>query len=72
MPTGLDFDDVQGMRIEARQKLNTAHPETVGHARRTPGVTATDIGALLVHLETIGHRSTPRPRDRHVLAGAQR
>lgn len=61
VPAGLEFDDVQGMRIEARQKLNASHPETVGHARRTPGVTATDIGALLVHLETIGDRSSRVP-----------
>jgi len=51
VPIGLDFDEVQGMRIEARQKLNASHPETVGQARRTAGVTSTDIGALLIHLE---------------------
>ena len=56
VPAALDFNDIEGMRIEARQKLNAAHPETVGQARRTAGVTSTDIGALLVHLEGIGRR----------------
>ncbi|MBA2246730.1 MAG: FAD-dependent oxidoreductase, partial [Chloroflexia bacterium] len=64
VPTGLDFDDVRGMRIEARQKLNSATPETVGHARRTPGVTSTDIGALLIHLAAMRSPSSPGPMER--------
>lgn len=55
VPADLDFDDVSGMRIEARQKLNALNPATIGHARRTAGVTSSDIGALLIHLEV--HRS---------------
>ncbi len=57
VPATLDFNDVQGMRIEARQKLNASQPETVGQARRTAGVTATDLGALLVYLESAGRES---------------
>lgn len=61
VPAELDFNEVDGMRIEARQRLNVRHPETVGHARRTPGVTASDIGALLVHLELSKARSGLAP-----------
>lgn len=57
VPSGLDFNQVQGLRIEARQKLTASCPETVGQACRTPGVTSSDIAALLVHLEVI-KRST--------------
>jgi len=59
LPVGLDFNDVPGMRIEARQKLGASNPETVGHARRTPGVTSSDIGALLVHLEVPSMEKAP-------------
>jgi len=53
VPVEIDFDDIPGLRIEARQKLNASNPVTVGHARRTPGVTSSDIGALLVHLQLL-------------------
>jgi tRNA U34 5-carboxymethylaminomethyl modifying enzyme MnmG/GidA len=38
------------MRVEAAQRLAARPPATIAQARRTPGVTPTDIGALLVHL----------------------
>ncbi|HVL24344.1 MAG TPA: FAD-dependent oxidoreductase, partial [Thermomicrobiales bacterium] len=46
----LNYDEVQGLRIEARQKLSAARPVTVGQAMRTAGVTPSDVAALLVHL----------------------
>lgn len=53
VPSDLDFADVQGLRIEAMQKLTRLRPATVGQAVRTAGVTPSDIGALLVHLSKI-------------------
>lgn len=50
VPAGTDFSAIQGMRIEAAQKLAAGQPATVGQAIRTAGVTPSDIGALLVHL----------------------
>jgi tRNA uridine 5-carboxymethylaminomethyl modification enzyme len=50
IPSDLDFALVQGLRVEARQKLQAARPMTIGQATRTAGVTPTDVGALLVHL----------------------
>lgn len=52
IPAEMDFDLVDGLRVEARQKLRGARPLTIGQAARTAGVTPTDVGALLVHLAT--------------------
>jgi tRNA uridine 5-carboxymethylaminomethyl modification enzyme len=50
VPDTVDFSAINGMRIEAAQKLTSNRPATVGQAIRTAGVTPSDIGALLVHL----------------------
>jgi tRNA uridine 5-carboxymethylaminomethyl modification enzyme len=50
VPPGIDFAQVAGMRVEAAQRLGERTPATIAQARRTAGVTPTDIGALLVHL----------------------
>lgn len=50
IPGNLDFSTISGLRVEAAQRLTEHPPVTVAQARRTPGVTPTDIGALLVHL----------------------
>ena len=52
IPANLDFSRVVGLRVEAAQRLAERPPVTIAQARRTPGVTPTDIGALLVHLRS--------------------
>ncbi len=47
----LDYNDVDGLRIEARQKLNQIKPISVGQASRISGVSPADINVLLIHLE---------------------
>ncbi len=47
--SGIDFHTVAGLRIEARQRLTVARPETIGQAGRLAGVTASDVAALLIH-----------------------
>lgn len=47
----LDYDAVHGLRNEARDRLGTARPATVGQASRMAGVNPADIAVLLVHLE---------------------
>ena len=46
-----DYDAVEGLRIEARQKLNSFRPLSVGQASRISGVSPADINVLLIHLE---------------------
>lgn len=46
-----DYDRIDGLRIEARQKLNQFKPLSVGQASRISGVSPADINVLLIYLE---------------------
>ena len=54
IPAGINFDDISGIRIEARQKLNRFRPESIGQASRIQGVSPADIQVLLVYLKANG------------------
>ena len=45
-----DYDSLQSLSIECRQKLNRINPETLAQASRIPGVSPSDINVLLVLL----------------------
>jgi tRNA uridine 5-carboxymethylaminomethyl modification enzyme len=47
----IDFNDVEGLRLEARQKLNDIKPTSIGQASRISGVSPADISVLLVYLD---------------------
>lgn len=49
----LDYEQISGLRIEARQKLNKLKPISIGQASRIQGVSPADISVLLVYLGTI-------------------
>ena len=51
IPADLDYDDVVGLRIEAREKLKRIRPENFGRASRISGVSPADITVLMVYLE---------------------
>ncbi len=51
LPQDLDYCEVRGLSIEARQKLNQQQPATIGEASRISGVTPAAISLLLVHLK---------------------
>ncbi len=51
LPQDLDYTQIGGLRLEARQKLNEYRPVSVGQASRISGVTPADIAVLLVYLE---------------------
>ena len=48
-----DYNEVEGLRIEARQKLNQFRPVSVGQASRISGVSPADINVLLIHLKKL-------------------
>lgn len=51
----LDYDDISGLRNEARQKLKLCKPLSIGQASRISGVTPADISVLLVYLEQFNY-----------------
>lgn len=51
IPENINYDDIQGLAIEARQKLSKIRPISIGQASRISGVTPADISILLVYLE---------------------
>ena len=50
IPADIDYSLVQGLRIEARQKLEAVRPVNIGQAGRISGVSPADVNMLLVHL----------------------
>ena len=47
----IDYSTIEGLRIEARQKLNDIKPISIGQASRISGVSPADISVLLIYLE---------------------
>ena len=52
IPADIDYDDVESLRLEARQKLKALKPVSVGQASRISGVSPADISVLLVYLSS--------------------
>ncbi|MFB5762651.1 tRNA uridine-5-carboxymethylaminomethyl(34) synthesis enzyme MnmG [Paenibacillus medicaginis] len=51
LPDDIDYNEIQGLAMEAKQKLHTIRPVSIGQASRISGVTPADISILLVYLE---------------------
>ncbi|MGE4341952.1 MAG: tRNA uridine-5-carboxymethylaminomethyl(34) synthesis enzyme MnmG [Bacilli bacterium] len=51
VPTTLDYLHLDGLRLEARQKLNRVKPTTIGQAKRISGVNPSDIAILMIHIK---------------------
>ena len=52
IPADIDYEDVKGIRIEARQKLEKYKPESIGQASRISGISPADINVLLIYLNS--------------------
>ena len=50
IPSWLDYNDIRGIRIEAKQKLIKQQPRSIGQASRISGVSPADISVLLIYL----------------------
>ena len=51
IPANIDWDDIDSIATEARQKFKLINPETIGQASRISGVNPADISILMVYLE---------------------
>ena len=51
IPENINYDEIQSLRIEAKQKLNQIRPVSIGQASRISGVSPADISVLLVYLK---------------------
>ena len=53
IPEGIDYLNMHGLRLEARQKLDKIRPRTVGQAGRISGINPADISILILNLKRI-------------------
>ena len=51
LPENIDYDKIEGLRLEAREKLKAIRPHSFGQASRISGVSPADIGVLMMWTE---------------------
>ncbi len=51
IPENINYDEIQSLRLEAKQKLNQIRPSSIGQASRISGVSPADVSVLLVYLK---------------------
>lgn len=65
IPRDLDFMKIDGLRLEAKQKLSNIKPLNIGQASRISGVSPADISVLLVYLQAYNRENEPTMDSYH-------
>ncbi len=61
LPKDTDYSLIEGLRLEAREKLNKVRPENIGQASRISGVSPADISVLVIYLASLkNHREADK------------
>ena len=63
IPEDVDYDSISHLRAEARERLSTIRPRSLGQAMRISGVTPADITVLAVGLARLGSQQDDRPES---------
>lgn len=56
IPADIDYDDIAGLRIEAREKLKKIRPVSFGQASRISGVSPADVSVLMIYTDSRGKK----------------
>ena len=51
LPDNINYEKINGLSLESRQKLNKFKPHSIGQASRISGVSPADISVLLIYLQ---------------------
>ena len=56
LPPGLDYENIEGLSNELKEKLSLAKPQTLARASRIPGITPAALSLLLIHAKRLAGR----------------